>query len=84
MIAAAVVNRCLAPRMRPIGCSGVSPGPLLMSGITATPVSKPERPSANLGKTSNAMATITSGFPCCCVSAVVQFDHSEGSQSPQR
>ena len=37
-------------RMRPAGRAGSSPGSPRTSGITATPVSKPERPRASLGK----------------------------------
>ena len=33
--------------------------------MTATPVSKPERPSASFGKSSSATASIISGLPCC-------------------
>ena len=48
-------------------------------GITATPVSKPDRPSASLGKTSSAMPTTISGLPCWVVSAVRPVgDHSAG------
>ena len=35
------------------------------SGMTATPVSKPERPSASFGNSKSATTTIVSGLPCC-------------------
>ena len=62
MIRAAVVSSLRVLRMRPRGFSGVSPGSPRTSGITATPVSKPDRPRASLGKTSRATATIASGL----------------------
>ena len=58
MIRAAVVNSSRALRIRPRGFSGVSSGPPLISGITATPVSKPLKPNASLGKNSTLIATI--------------------------
>ena len=39
-------------------------GSPLTSGITATPVSNPERPSASFGNTIIAAASIISGLPC--------------------
>ena len=72
MIAAVVSSRC-APRMRPTGllrrCRSRR---RVICGMTATPVSKPERPSASFGKTISAMPTMTSGLPCCAVSAAHQ------------
>ena len=59
-----------APRCRP-----ASP---LTSGITATPVSKPERPSASFGKSSSANASIISGLPCCATSAACQRGKHSG------
>ena len=56
MIRAAVVSRVWVLRMRPTGRASVSPGGPCTRGITATPVSKPERPSARRGKTSRARA----------------------------
>ncbi len=50
MITAAVVSSRLAPRMRPVGRSAVSPASPLICGMTATPVSKPESPSASRGE----------------------------------
>ncbi len=57
MMTAAVVSSFRAPRMRPASSESepIAPGPPLIWGITATPVSKPERPRASLGKTSRAM-----------------------------
>ena len=76
MITAAVVSSRWVPRIRPSGEASVSPASPRTCGITATPVSKPDMPSASLGKTSSATATIISGLPCCVVSAVVQSrDH---------
>ncbi len=63
MMPAAVASSIRVWRMRPWGFSGVSSGSPLISGITATPVSKPLRPSANLGNSNTLMATIASG-PC--------------------
>ena len=51
---------------------GVVIGVPLMCGMTATPVSKPDRPRASLGKTSRATATTMIGLPCWVVSAVFQ------------
>ena len=65
MISAAVGSSLRVLRMRPAGCSGVSVGSPWTSGMTATPVSKPDRPSASLGKSSRATPIITSGLPCC-------------------
>ena len=79
MISAAVVSSFLAPWMRPVGRSSVSPGSPSMCGITATPVSKPDRPSASLGKTSRASPTMTTGLPCWTVSAWDQSATSDGA-----
>ena len=65
MMIAAVVSRRWAPRMRPAGYAGSSSGLPLICGMTATPVSKPERPRASFGKTSRATPTIISGLPFC-------------------
>ena len=62
MISAAVVSSLRASRIRPRGCAGVSPGSPRTCGITATPVSKPDSPSASFGKTSRATPTIASGL----------------------
>jgi hypothetical protein len=72
MMIAAVSSRRFAPRIRPAGSPGVSPGAPVICGITATPVSNPESPSASFGNTMSAIPTMTSGFPCCVVSALHQ------------
>ena len=65
MISAAVFSSFLAFRIRDCRISGaVSPSPRI-NGITATPVSKPERPSASFGNSSSANASIITGFDCC-------------------
>ena len=48
MISAAVVSRCRVLRMRPAGRSSVLAGSPSTSGITATPVSNPDRPEREL------------------------------------
>ena len=58
MITAAVVSSFFVPRIRPVGFSSVSSGSPSTCGMTATPVSKPERPSASFGKTSRATPII--------------------------
>ncbi|MCY1236597.1 hypothetical protein D9M72_492600 [compost metagenome] len=72
MIRAAVVRSLCAPRIRPSGFASVSSGLPWIWGMTATPVSKPDRPRASLGKTSSAMPIITSGLPCCWLRAAHQ------------
>ena len=72
MIRAAVVSSFLVSRIRPAGRSSVSPSSPRTCGMTATPVSKPDRPRASFGNTIRAMPTMTIGSPCCWVSAVVQ------------
>ena len=64
MITAALVSSRRVPRIRPAGRCSVSSASPSMCGMTATPVSKPDRPSASLGKTSSATATIMNGLPC--------------------
>ena len=56
MITAAVVSSRLVPRIRPRGAASVSLASPWTCGITATPVSKPDMPSASFGKTSSATA----------------------------
>ncbi len=68
MMSAAVRSSFLAFRMRPAGSAGSSPGSPFTSGITATPVSKPDRPSASFGNTIRAAASIITGLPCACTS----------------
>jgi hypothetical protein len=74
MIIAAAISSFFVLRIRPPRCLCVSPGSPSMSGITATPVSKPERPSARRGKRSIATRIIDAGFP---YSAVAAPDHAE-------
>jgi hypothetical protein len=66
MIAAAPVSSFFVFSMRPRGFSRVSPASPLTSGMTTTPVSKPERPSASFGKRKSATATIIGALPCTC------------------
>ncbi len=61
MIAAAAVSIRRVPAMRPSGRSSVSSSRPRTSGITDTPVSKPDRPSASFGKTMSATPTTSSG-----------------------
>ena len=79
MIAAAAASIRLAPRIRPAGLASVSPGSPCTCVITATPVSKPDMPSASFGNTRTDSATIISGSPCCVVSAVDQSVTTLGS-----
>ena len=69
MMPAAVCSSHIVCLMRPFGLDGVSPGSPRTSGITATPVSNPDRPSASFGNSSSAMAAIIIGLPCCVSSA---------------
>ena len=78
MVSAAVVSSRRAPAMRPAGSCSVSVGAPRTSGITATPVSNPDSPSASLGNTSSATPTITSGSEYFPVSAVVQSPTTTG------
>ena len=55
--------------IRPRGLASVSLGSPVTSGITATPVSNPDSPSASFGKSRNAIATTITGLPPCCVSS---------------
>ena len=68
MMMAAVLSslRVLSMRARSsiAGSTGLPSTPRT-SGITATPVSKPDRPSASFGNTMNAKATIMIGLPRC-------------------
>ncbi len=63
MIKAAVRRSFLVLRMRPFGYRGSSSGSPLTSGMTATPVSKPESPRASLGNNRSASPIMTSGLP---------------------
>ena len=50
----------------------MSPASPLTCGITATPVSNPDRPSASFGNTSSAMPIIASGLLCSTDNALDQ------------
>ena len=63
MITAAVVSSRRVPLIRPAGFCSVSVSAPVTSGMTATPVSNPDRPSASLGNTSRATPIMTSGLP---------------------
>jgi len=63
MISAAVRSSFFVFRMRPAGCCGVSVGSPCTSGITATPVSNPDNPSASFGNRMIAIAPIITGSP---------------------
>ena len=69
MITAAVVSSFLVLRMRPAGCAAVSSGSPSTSGITATPVSNPDRPSARRGNSSMAKSTIDQRIAVLVVAA---------------
>ena len=73
IVTAAVVSSRRVPRMRRSGRPGASDASPWICGMTATPVSNPERPSASFGKTSSASPTATSGLPpVAACSAFVQ------------
>ncbi|MER5426919.1 hypothetical protein [Streptosporangium roseum] len=78
MINAAAVSRRLVPLIRPAGRSGSSSCDPRTRGITATPVSKPDSPSASFGKTSSATPIMTSGLEYCAVSAFSQWTTVSG------
>ncbi len=79
MITAAVVSSLRAPRIRPVGRSSVSSGSPSMCGMTATPVSKPDRPRASLGKTTRATPIIAIGLLCSTLRAFVQSVITDGA-----
>ena len=78
IVSAAAVSSRFAPAIRPRGCSSVSPGAPAICGITATPVSKPDSPSASLGNTRRATATTISGSACEVVRAACQSVTTDG------
>ena len=78
MMIAAVVSRRFVPRMRPLGTPSASVFPPVICGITATPVSNPDRPSASFGNTMSAIPTTTNGLPFCVASAPHQSETSTG------
>ena len=77
MIAAAVVSSLLRVANPPTGCSGLA-GLALDQGITATPVSNPDRPSASFGKSSSAKNTISATLGCCTNTADRHFEIASG------
>ena len=81
MIRAAVVSSLRVSRIRPAGSRGVSVASPRTCGMTATPVSKPDMPSASLGKTSSATPTIASGEECWAVIASHQLPITTGCAS---
>ena len=78
MITAAVVSSLCVFRIRPSGWSSVSPGSPCTSGMTATPVSNPDRPSASFGKTSKETTTILNGLPYSATVNVFQTENEPG------
>ena len=72
MMSAAVRSsfRVFAIRDRRMPSSSL-PSPL-MSGITATPVSNPDSPSASFGKSTSARTIIMRGWDCCANRCAVQ------------
>ena len=81
MISAAASSSRRAPRIRPAGLASVSPGSPWTRGITATPVSKPERPSASLGNSSSETPAIVAQLPCWTKSASRQRGSSSGCET---
>lgn len=78
MVTAAVVSSRWVPRIRPAGRSRVSCTPPLICGITATPVSNPDSPSASLGNTISASATAITGSPWAAERLSHQFPTTAG------
>ena len=62
MIDAATVSSLPVLRMRQTGWAGSSSGQPSTSGMTTTPVSKPERPSASRGKRKIAVSAMATGL----------------------
>ena len=81
MISAAAKSSLFVLRMRPRGFASVSFASPLTSGITATPVSNPESPSASFGKTNKPTSMIMVQLPPtrgCPSKAFCQFEITEG------
>ena len=79
MISAAVVSSFFALRMRPVGSASVSLASPLTSGMTTTPVSNPDRPSASAGNTSREAPRTASGEAWASLTALVQSVNVPGS-----
>ena len=57
---------------------GSRPRRTLTSGMTETPVSKPESPRASLGKSSRARPSIVQGLPCVVEQRLLQARQRSG------
>ena len=79
MISAAVVSSFLVFRIRPVGSAALSVASPLTRGMTTTPVSNPDRPSASAGKTSSEAPSTASGEAWAAVTASVQSVTVPGS-----
>lgn len=79
MISATVVSSLRVSRTRPSGRAYVSVASPRTWGITATPVSKPDMPSASFGKTRSATPIIATGEECAAVMASHQLPIFTGS-----
>ena len=88
MVSAAVVSSLRAFRMRPVGSAIVSDGSPSTSGMTTTPVSNPDRPSARAGNTSRDAPSTASGEEWASPTAWIQSVKVPGSwamrQNPLR
>ena len=62
MIDAASVSSLPVLRMRHAGCRGSSVAQPLINGMTTTPVSNPDRPSASRGKRKIAVSAMATGL----------------------
>ena len=69
MMTAAVISSRWVLRILILGAAWSSSAAPWTSGIMATPVSKPDNPSASLGKSSSDTPTIASGLLCWAKSA---------------
>ena len=81
MISAAVASSLFVLRILPIGFASVSPASPRTSGMTATPVSKPESPSASFGNRSRTKTTIIAGLPCEPATVAVQDENNSGCRT---
>ena len=81
MMSAAVESSFFVFRILPAGLSSVSVMSPRTSGMTATPVSKPESPSASFGKRITAIAAIMAGLPCCANSDARQRSITSGCRA---